>query len=479
MMNILLVQADQQRRDALGTYGNTVARTPHVDRLAREGLVFDDAFTPTPLCGPARASLITGKRPVNHGILVNSESGSVAGRDFTREHATLARLLAARNYRSVLCGKWHVGTGLTPAECGFEGILYPGYGYPKDHPHYLGYLRKLGATFTLREEVYSRGPDGSPKTLLAAIQDGPEEASIAHYLVDQAVEVICEAAATGRPLFIRCDFWGPHAPYIIPERYARMYDPQRIEPWPNFDDPLTGKPAIQRAMKHYWGIEDFTWNDWSRLVATCYGYGSLIDDQVGRLLAALEDTGQAERTAVFYTSDHGGMVGGHGLADKGPYLYDEVCRIPLIARVPGCAGGRRTDALAYNMDLMPTILELAGCDIPGDLDAVSLVPVLTGQRDRVRSDDTVYIEFHGHQQPYAQRLVRTRGAKYVFNGAEIDELYDLEHDPHELHNRASDPAYRELLAEMQAHMQRWLKALGDPILKFFEGERLSSRLEPH
>ncbi|MHC4444308.1 MAG: sulfatase-like hydrolase/transferase [Planctomycetota bacterium] len=478
-MNILLIQADQQRRDMLGVYGNPVVRTPAIDRLASEGMVFDYAFTPTPICGPARASLITGLWPRNHGILVNLESGSVAGRDFIGEHATLAELLAAGDYRSVLCGKWHVGSNLPPEKCGFEGVFYPGYGYPKNHPHYLDYLKKLGTTFKLREEMYSPTPDGHDKTLLAAVQKGPAEVAIPHYLVDQAIAAIKQSAKSGQPFFIRCDFWGPHAPYIVPEPYASMYDPQQIEPWPNFDDSLTGKPEIQRAYRRYWGIENFTWDEWSRLVAMCYGYCTLIDDEVARMRAALAESGVADNTVIFYTSDHGGMVGAHDLADKGPYLYDEICRIPFVAYVPGLPAGRRSDALVYNMDLMPTLLDLAGCEVPSGLDAVSFMPVLKGEHERVRQDDTVYMEFHGHHQPYSQRLVRTRRAKYIYNPAEIDELYDLEHDPHELHNRAADPAYADHLNEMRQIMRQWLEKLNDPVLKFFDGERLASYLPPH
>jgi len=143
-MNILLIQADQQRRDSIGPYGNAIAATPHLDRLAAEGITFDNAFTPIPICAPARASLITGKRPVRHGILRNLESGAVGGRDFIGTHPMLAQRLAQQGYRSTLCGKWHVGTRLTPADCGFDGVFYPGYGYPADHPHYLDYLHSLG-----------------------------------------------------------------------------------------------------------------------------------------------------------------------------------------------------------------------------------------------------------------------------------------------------------------------------------------------
>ncbi|MHC4917133.1 MAG: sulfatase-like hydrolase/transferase [Planctomycetota bacterium] len=465
-MNFLLIQTAQQRRDCLGVYGNEIVRTPAADALGREGVVFDRAFTTSPICAAARASLITGKRPVHHGILFNRESGSVAGRDFVGEHATLAEELGKRGYLSTLCGKWHVGTDLPPSECGFEGVYFPGYGYPSEHPHYLAYLEKLGTGFTLGDEFYARRPDGSRGPLLAAVQEGPEEASVPHYVVDMAIDAVRRAAADGKPFLVRCDFWGPHAPYIVPERYARMYDPESIPPWPNFEDDLAGKPEIQRAVRRYWGIQDFTWDEWSRLVACCYGYSTLIDDQVACLLGALETEGLAGETAVFYTSDHAGMVGAHGLADKGPHPYDEICRVPLMARVPGCEGDRRSDALCYNMDLMPTILELAGCDLPEGLDARSLTPVLRGEAEAVHATDVAFVEFHGHQAPYSQRAVRTPSAKYVFNAPDIDELYDLEADPGELANLAADPDRAPLLAKMRSLMREQLAAVGDPILRY-------------
>ena len=471
--NVLLIQTDQQRRDFLGVYGNANLRTPSIDRLASEGVVFDRAFTPAPISAPARASLITGLRPVHHGILRNPESGSVAGRDFAGRPPTLAEILRGRGYRSTLCGKWHVGTGLSPAACGFEGVHYPLYGYPAKHPHYQAYLEKLGCRFALRDEFYARRPGGVRGPLLAAVQEGPEEASVPHYLVGEAVAALRRSADKKEPFLVRCDFWGPHVPYILPERYARMYDPEEIEPWPNFNDDLEGKPSIQKVMREYWGVEDFTWRQWSRLVAACYGYVSLIDDQVARLLAALDDLGLAGNTAVFLTSDHGGMVGAHGLADKGPYLYDEICRVPLVARVPGLPGGpagRRSGALVYNMDLMPTILELAGAEVPGNLDAVSLAPILRGEREEVRGGPA-YLEFHGHQGPYSQRAVCTPEAKYVFNAPDRDELYCLAEDPGELVNLVGKGTRAGLLAEMRGLMREKLVETADPILRFYEATR--------
>jgi arylsulfatase A-like enzyme len=471
-MNVLLIQSDQQRRDSLGLYGNEVAATPHVDRLGREGCTFDRAFTPVPICGPARASLITGLRPVHHGILRNPESGESGGRDFTDRPQTVAERLRPLGYRSTLCGKWHVGTDLPPAACGFEGVFHPGYGYPSEHPHYLAYLERLGCSFELSEPLYARRPDASEGPLLSAVQEGSVEASVPYYVAEQACEAIRRAAERDEPFLVRCDFWGPHAPYVIPRPYAEMYEAGRMPEWENFRDGLEGKPFVQRAVRAYWGVQDFGWAEWSRLVAMCYGYVTLIDAQVGRMLETLDEAGVADETAVFYTSDHGGMVGAHGLCDKGPHLYDEQCRVPLVARVPRAPAGRRSDAVVYNMDLMPTVLDLAGAEVPAGLDARSLAPVIRGEREAVRAPVT-FIEFHGHQVPYAQRLVQAGGWKYVFNAPEFDELYHLETDPGERTNRASDPACSDVLRRMRRLLRDHLRETRDPILRFYEGTRMA------
>jgi arylsulfatase A-like enzyme len=201
-----------------------------------------------------------------------------------------------------------------------------------------------------------------------------------------------------------------------------------------------------------------------------YGYTTLIDDEVARLLDALEALGLADDTAVFYTSDHGGMVGAHGLCDKGPHMYDEEIRIPLVARLPGVTSGGRSDAIVYNMDLMPTILDIAGADTPGDLDAKSLMPVLRGEADEVR-EPVAYVEFHGHQGPYSQRLVRTNDVKYVFNAPDRDELYDLNADPGEMRNLIGDPGRASVLEEMRRMLLKHIIETGDPIRRFFECSR--------
>jgi len=473
-MNIVLIQTDQQRRDSLPAYGNTVVETPTIDRLAREGVVFDNCFTPAPLCSPARASLLTGKFPTHHGILRNPESGSPAGRDFVGRHTTFSEVLSDRGYDCTHVGKWHVGTELRPDECGFTGVYYPGYGYPDEHEHYLAYLEKIGVGgFKLRDQVYGKYKDGRDKEvfIMSAVQEGGVEASVPCYLANQALDAIRGAHAAKKDFFVRCDFWGPHVPYIIPQEYMDKYAPGDIPKYPNFEDALEGKPPVQQMMKDYWGVQDFGWEEWSRLVAACYGYISLIDDQVGRIVSLLDELGIREETAIFFTSDHGGMVGAHGLCDKGAYLYDEICRIPLIASVPGLKGGTRNDAYVYNMDLMPTFLDVAGEPVPGGIDAASLFPLLDGSADRVR-DPVAYTEFYGHQIPCFQRIIRTDDYKYIFNGADRDELYDLRKDPGELANVIAEPGYAGILKDALERMHATITEMKDPILRYFVNTRL-------
>ena len=470
-MNILTVVTDQQRRDLMGCYGCADVRTSAADRLAAEGVVFDNAFTVIPICAPARASMLTGLRPVHHGILRNPESGEVGGRDFPSRPVACHELLNDAGYRSFHVGKWHVGTRLTCVDCGAEGVDYPGYGYPSHHPHYRETLEAHGLPpFAIAETLCGEHADGTRGSVLLARQEQPVEGSIPHYLTEQAIADIRRCVSDGESFNLRLDFWGPHVPYIVPEPYFSMYDNVTVRAWPNFAERFANKPRVQRDTLDYWGIADFTWTEWERLVRGCYAYTTLIDDEVGRVLDLLDELGVADDTAVFYTADHGGMVGAHRLCDKGPFPYDEIVRVPMIARVPGVTSpGVRSDAWVYNYDLMPTILEVAGAPVPDGLDATSLLPIIRGDATR---EPEAFVEFHGHQLPYTQRMLRTPTHKYVFNGPDVDELYALDVDPHETTNLALQPCTRELLRDLRERMRVFLHETGDPILRYFEGSRL-------
>ena len=200
-----------------------------------------------------------------------------------------------------------------------------------------------------------------------------------------------------------------------------------------------------------------------------------IDDQIGRVLAKLDELGVAENTLVVHASDHGDFTGGHRQWNKGPLMYDDTYRIPLVVRGPGVAGsGRVCDDLVSLMDLMPTFLEAADVPVPDDIDARSLWPALRDETDRDERE-AVFGEYHGDEMGlYSQRMVRTKRYKYVFNAPDIDELYDLRSDPHELRNLVSHPDYGDVRSRLRDRLAEWMDDTGDPIAKF-AGRHLRGR----
>ena len=467
-MNILFIQTDQQRRDLIGCYGDPAASTPVIDSLASEGVLFENCFAPTPLCAPSRASLLTGLRALHHGITRNEESGSPEGRDFLRRFLYFTDELHRLGYDCRHIGKWHVGTRLSPEDCGFRGVYYPGYGYPIHHPDYETYCAERHIPpFRLEDEHRGRMPDGKPSIAFAARLAQPVEASEPCYLAQRALEAL---QGIREPFFLRVDFWGPHEPCFVPEPYYSLFNSLDLPPWPSFNESSIAKPGIQEAYRRYFGIQDFSWEDWLPIIRAYYGYVTLIDGQIGRIISEMKRIGAYENTAVFFTSDHGGMLGAHRLCDKGPYLYDELLRVPLIARIPGrTKAGTRNQNWICNYDLMPTFIETAGGRIPPGLDAQSFLPLFAGGPPR---EAVMHGEFFGHQLPCSQRWLRTREMKYIFNGSEIDELYDLHTDPHELRNLAGDASCREILREMRIQLFDHIRCTGDPIAWYFERTRL-------
>jgi arylsulfatase A-like enzyme len=221
-----------------------------------------------------------------------------------------------------------------------------------------------------------------------------------------------------------------------------------------------GKPNVQRYYNQHWGFDTLPWETWQCIIAAYWGYVSLIDEQVGRLLDALERNGFADDTVVIFTSDHGGFAGNHRLADKGPAMYDDIYRIPLIVRDPQAAErGNVSQAMVSLIAIMPTVLDIAGADIPGDLDAVSFLPLLRDPSATGR--DWITAEFHGHHFPYPQRMIRTRRYKLVISPADKNELYDLTADPYELNNLYDHPGYTSMQQELTGRLYRHLVAAGD------------------
>ena len=457
--NIVLILADQHRQDCIGCYGNPVVQTPHIDRLAARGVRFTHAFTPIAICTPARACLQTGLAPRNHGLIFNWEFWKFRGGEWNLppEMRLFPQDLADAGYALGHFGKWHIGDHNRPADYGYEGPYYPGYGYPATHEHYLAWLRGLGLSgFNLSQEKMD--PGGS--VLYYALQEGPTEASIPAYLTGQAIGHIRRAAAEGRPFFTSCNFWGPHAPYRITDPHLHMYDAADITPWPNFHAPLDDKPAMLRRQAQGFCTDWFTDETVSDLIAKHYGYITLIDEQVGRIVDTLRDCGELDRTLIVYAADHGSAVASYRMWDKGFGMYDCLWRIPMIFSHPSLAPGTN-DSFVSLLDLAPTFCDAAGATVRDGLDGFSLMPVVHGERQGVRGDYLI-CEHYGHQIPFWQRMVRTHTAKYVYNPTDRDEFYNLEADPHEMTN-VIDTVDRKTLKGFRQVLMEHIDATGDPV----------------
>ena len=454
--NFLVIATDQHRFDAVGAYGGPICRTPSLDHLAASGTRFDNAYSVCALSSPARASMYTGLYPHRHGLVVNEDeffdNVRLVSEDFKKE-----------GYACGFVGKWHCGAEKLPSDFGFDGMDVPGYGNCKKTPEYRTYLRDNNLE---PGEIVPLGTGWRNNILLNGMVTGPVEASVPFFLADYTMDMLAGYQSGEAPFLLFCNFWGPHAPYLPTEPYASMYDPQEIPPWGNFYDNLAGKPNAHRRYRDAFlgeGNELRSWEEWSTWVAKYFGFVTMNDAQIGRILDALEALGLSKDTVVLFTTDHGDHTGAHGgIHDKSAMMYQETYHIPFIARMPGSEGGRVMDQPVTNMDITPTLYDLAGIAPGRTLDGRSLAPLLTDEGGMDWEEDVMCV-FNGHHFAYQSRMVTDGRTKYVFNAPEIDEFYDLEHDPWEMHNLIDDEGHQEEIAHKRSRLIYWAEKVGDPL----------------
>lgn len=450
--NILLVFSDQHRADCIGAAGHPLIQTPSLDRLAREGVSFTHAYTPIPVCTPARASLLTGTWPTRHGFIANADTEIHPPSSLTLP--TLYQALDQAGYYIGHVGKWHVHRTMLPTIFGADDYV-PESGYsawrtaqgaaPK--PHANGFFGEVDPYIT------------------------PEQSALA-WGADQTITLLQKAASEERPFFLRWDPSEPHLPNVVPEPYASMYPPADIAPWPSFPDPLNDKPYIQRKQLRTWGIEQWTWENWAPIVARYLGEITLLDHQLGRILIELDRLGLAENTLVIYSADHGDLCGGHGLIDKHFVMYEELVRVPLLMRWPATLpAGLQCDAFASSaIDIAATICTVTGIALPNSFAGVNLIDEIA---QPTRQD--IFTAYYGNQLGlYSQRMVRDRAWKYVWNATAEDELYDIRHDPGEITNRAFDPAHQTDLAAMKLKLLAWMERTKDRALNLWTRRQLTT-----
>ncbi|MBN1865488.1 MAG: sulfatase-like hydrolase/transferase [Victivallales bacterium] len=443
--NIVLIHSDQHRFDCVGVNGHKQLKTPNLDRLAADGVNFINAFTPSPICSPARASLLNGMWPVQHGCM--SIPGTEIYKPADTEYKTFSSLLDEDGYQLGYVGKYHQEYPGTPLDYGFHEFV-PLSAY--DH-----WRREQGLPDMPRENGWFGELDPLVK---------PEQTSIA-WGASEAIRMIRKYHREDRSFLVRWDPSQPHLPNILPEPYFSMYPPENIEPWPSFGDELGNKPYIQFQQKRTWKVDGWKWEQWAPIVSRYLGEISLLDHEVGRIIQTLNELGIEDNTLFIYTTDHGDLCGAHGMMDKHFIMYDDVMKVPLIIRFPGHlpAGVACNEFVCHELDISRTICDVAGVPAPGTFQGINLLELANGKEENPRRE--IFGMWHGGQfGSYTQRMVRDRYWKYIWNLTAEDELYNLQGDPYELINRAQDPNCAEKLRLLRKRLLEWMESIDDIML---------------
>jgi arylsulfatase A-like enzyme len=522
--NILLIITDQHRADHLGCYGNAVVRTPNIDGIAARGTSFDRFYVASPICMPNRATLLTGRMPSLHGVRHNG-----IPLPFTAN--TFVEMLAAAGYQTALIGKSHLQNMLdTPpmidgardarraAVPGFteatklrldsadyeeetpaawrdpdHRITLPHYGF--QHVEYCGehgdlvfgdYSRWLAQR--CQEPDRLRGPENAlppgryPYDLPQAWRTSmPEELHPTSYVAERTIAFIenhGSAKKGAAPFFLQCSFPDPHHPFVPPGRYWDMYDPREMQAPPTCRPPgPEATPAVRSAHAERaagrarldtpapFAIDE---REAREAIALTYGMITMIDDAIGRILAALAKAGRDRDTVVIFTSDHGDFMGDHGLLLKGPLHYQGLVRVPFIWSDPtdSTSVGGRSAALSGTVDIADTILDRVGLAAFNGMQGRSLLPAVKGvtanERDDILIEEDGQRTYLGFAGPTRARTLVTRDWRLsIYDSAEWGELYDLKADPQETTNLWADPRHAARRSDMIERLARTVIAGND------------------
>lgn len=477
--NILLITSDQQHFDTIGAF-NPEIKTPNLDRLVREGTTYERAYCPNPTCTPTRASVITGMYPSQHGAWT-------LGTKLDEEQPTVGDYLQDEGYKTALIGKAHFQPVKQTEEYSslesyplindlpfwkeFEESFY-GFehveltrNHTNEHlvgQHYALWMEEQGC-HNWRD--YFLAPTGNMDPTIKYNWPIPEKYHYNKWIADRSNALLEKYVAQEEDFFLWASFFDPHPPYLVPEPWCDMYDPEKLtipkgvegehglNP-PHFqktqeEDPdFSAYKETGHAIHGYHSHIDVSDSDHKKLTATYYGMVSMMDKYIGKILDKLDELGIADDTVIVFTSDHGHFFGQHGLHYKGGFHYEDLIKVPFIVRYPGQQKqGEVSQAMQSLVDLAPTFLQIANTSIPYQMTGVSQEEVWTGSAEQAR--DHIICEFRHepttiHQKTYVDERYKIT----VYYQQSYGELFDLQQDPDELHNVWDDPTYKELKMEL-------------------------------
>ena len=458
--NIIFIITDQQRFDTIREAGFDHIDTPNLDRLMREGVSFDQCHVTAPSCAPSRASLFTGHYPHTTGILKNAD---------TWRHGWIEQLRES-GYHTTNIGKMHTWPFQT--EMGFDQryVVENKDRYLEGRYFFDEWDKALRARGKVKQqrELYRKLPDY--KQRLGAFEWQLDEDLHPDFFVGDLASWWIRHYPVSEPMFLQIGFPGPHPPYDPIPRYAEPYLQKDLKLAPLSADDLEGQPEPYKGMRlhntevdHDSVVHQLDPDDEQRHRQRAYYLANvtMIDEKIGEIIDALDDTGQLENSVIVFTSDHGDCLTDHGHSQKWT-MYDTVTRVPMIVWSPqNFAGGRRVEGLCQAMDIGPTLLEMAGVEVPQPMAARSLLPVLNGEPDAESTclRDVVFAE-QARDGNFTtsdfMTMVRTRDWKLVhFLGETCGQLFDLKADPAENVNLWDSEAHAERKRDLLDRLREW------------------------
>lgn len=442
--NIIFILVDDQRYDALGRLNPTLD-TPNMDRMAKDGVFFANAFVTTSLCSPSRATILTGQATRDHLIGGNDEP-EPAGTEFYPQR------LQEAGYETALIGKWHMGSGGHPR---------PGF----DH----------WVSFDGQGHYNAKNSWGTPKLNING-EETDQTGYITDELTDYAIDWLRSRGGSEKPFFMHFAHKAVHSDFAPAARHKGKYgDETFTEVMPLTDDRYEGKPRWVFDQRNSWHGVDFPYYsniDLQDLQRRYYETLLAVDDSIGRVLDYLESSGQMDNTIIFLMGDNGFLFGEQGLIDK-RNAYEPSIRVPLIAYGPGVLGEPRVvEEVVANLDIAPTMLALAGLDAPAGYDGASLLRLMREGADPAWSNEFVYEYFWDWAFPQTPTTFALRTDQYKFityHGVwDLDELYDIKTDPEETTNLIYSPDHQDIVDKMRARLSAKLVNAGGARLIPFE-----------
>ena len=432
---------DDLRWDELGITGHPFIKTPNIDRIAREGAMFRNAFMTTPLCSPSRASFLTGQYAHTHGITDNVDRSAAS-----HQLQTFPLLLHQAGYETAFIGKWHMGNDDKPRPGFDRWVSFKGQGTYVDPP--------------INEDGRAVKPSGYITDILNGYAVGfikrQHTKPFLVYLAHKAVHPEVKQNDDGSVDLTQAEL------FIPAKRHERAYEGKTIPHRPSYGRAPEGKPALLRQIGNLPSLGAATVTPDEAILGRQRSLLA-IEDGVGEILKALKETGQLDNTIIVFTSDNGYFYGEHGLSVERRLAYEESVRLPLLMRYPKIIKpGTVRDEFALNIDLAPTLLSLAGTPVPGSIQGRSLVPLLKGERTKWRN--SFLIEYYSDKVfprivQMGYKAVRNERWKYIhyLELEGMDELYDLKTDPYEMKNLINEPGAKKALQQMKQELERLLR----------------------